>query len=78
MQKILTGHLSTLAKSIDYDLPAPLPAKAGCGSNENGFIRKMSWCSLERLERISRYLITWESGCRFHRIWDDTLAGSGS
>jgi hypothetical protein len=24
MQKILTGHLSTLAKSINYDLPAPL------------------------------------------------------
>ena len=24
MQKLLTGHLGTLAKSLDYDLPAPL------------------------------------------------------
>jgi hypothetical protein len=24
MQKLLTGHLSTLARSLDYDLPAPL------------------------------------------------------
>jgi hypothetical protein len=28
IQKILTGHLSTLAKSIDYDLPAPLTCKS--------------------------------------------------
>jgi len=28
MQKILTGHLSTLAKSLDYDLPAPLTCKS--------------------------------------------------
>jgi Cas6b C-terminal domain/Cas6b N-terminal domain len=28
MQKILSGHLSTLAKSIDYDLPAPLTCKS--------------------------------------------------
>ena len=28
MQKILTGNLSTLAKSIDYDLPAPLTCKS--------------------------------------------------
>jgi len=28
MQKILTGHLGTLAKSIDYDLPAPLSCES--------------------------------------------------
>ena len=28
MQKILTGNLNTLAKSIDYDLPAPLTCKS--------------------------------------------------
>jgi len=28
MQKILTGNLHTLAKSIDYDLPAPLTCKS--------------------------------------------------
>jgi hypothetical protein len=28
MQKILTGHLSTLAKSIDCELPAPLTCKS--------------------------------------------------
>jgi hypothetical protein len=28
MQKILTGNLSTLAKSIDYDLPAPLSCES--------------------------------------------------
>jgi hypothetical protein len=28
MQKILTGHLSTLAKSLDYDLPAPVTCKS--------------------------------------------------
>ncbi len=28
MQKILAGHLSTLAKSLDYDLPAPITCKS--------------------------------------------------
>lgn len=28
MQKILTGHLITLAKSLDYDLPAPVTCKS--------------------------------------------------
>jgi hypothetical protein len=28
MQKILTGNLNTLAKSIDYDLPAPLTCES--------------------------------------------------
>ena len=67
MQKILSGHLGTLARSLDYDLPAPLSCESKVRFCVNGFIAKMSWSSWGPSAQISGFLITWESGSRFRR-----------
>ena len=67
MQKILIGHLTRSPNPLTMTCPHHLRARAGCGSNENGFSVKMSWCSSGRLKQISIYLITWESGSQFHQ-----------